>query len=345
MSKKNHIFNDGMGTLLRDLSLFVVIVALFCLNTLAQTAADVPDVKALKPALQAMGTVTAFHRMAIGEPEIAAEKFMDNRCFRRWKQRMEPLKKELLTDFFVGSMEITGSYDTTSAVSAIYNPFWDAILLLELTIPEEGGHGTITKFAMLAGETFRGETPGKYPFKTVVAKRPLFIELATVFSKTAEHFDKTFPQKATPSLAGYAVFNLNDELKIFGIRAVMRLKFTYEMMTDKEETKLMKTLQIILQFGKRDDFIKVFWDGEQDKYIRAVTDLPDDVREQFVIYSYYKKPNATVFAYIPLYMPRLVATVTIPKDQNTAPILEMYDLNESKAILEIYEKTTGGKAK
>ena len=95
------------------------------------------------------------------------------------------MKKELLTDFFVGSMEITGSYDATSAVSAIYNPFWDTILLLEIKLPEEGGYGSVTKFAMLAGETFRGETPAKYPFTTVVARGPLFIELAIVFKKTA----------------------------------------------------------------------------------------------------------------------------------------------------------------
>ncbi|MBR5840084.1 MAG: hypothetical protein IKZ84_16205 [Victivallales bacterium] len=82
---------------------------LSCLCAMAQTAADVPSAAALRPALRAMGTVTKFHRMAIGEPEMAAETFCDNRCFRRWKQRMEPLAKPLLVDFFVGAMEITGS--------------------------------------------------------------------------------------------------------------------------------------------------------------------------------------------------------------------------------------------
>ena len=113
----------------------MTVISAMCV--MAQSATEMPNSQALRPALQTMGTVTEFHRMAIGEPEIAAEKFFDNRCFRRWKQRMEPLKKELLTDFFVGSMEITGSYDATSAVSAIYNPFWDTILLLEIKLPED----------------------------------------------------------------------------------------------------------------------------------------------------------------------------------------------------------------
>ena len=323
----------------------LAITWLLCLCAMAQTAAEVPSAAALRPALQARGTVTKFHRMAIGEPEIAAEKFLDNRCFRRWKQRMEPLKKELLTDFFVGSMEITGSYDTTSAVSAIYNPFWDTILLLEMKLPEEGGYGSVTKFAMLAGETFRGETPAKYPFTTVVARGPLFIELAIVFKKTAEHFDKTFPQKATPSLGEFAVSNLEDEMKLIGLRAAMRIKLTSELVKNNEDVKLMKSLQIILQNGKRDAFQKIFWDGKFDEHIRRIMNLPDDVREQFVFYSYYKKPNATVFAYIPMFMPRLVVTVTIPKDTAKAPTLEMYDLNASEAVLKYYKMAKGGDAK
>ena len=353
MSQKNKNFNNGRGTLSRDcwttllrgLNVFAVITALLCLNTTGQTAADVPDAKALKPALQAIGTVTEFHRMAVGEPDMAAEKFFENRCFRRWKQRMAVLNKAQLVDFFVGSMEITGSYDKTSAVSALYNPFWDAILLLEVNIPEAGGYGIITKFAMLAGETFRNEKPGKYPFKTVVSKGPFFIELATVFSKTAEQFDKTFPMKASPSLGEYAVSNFEDERKLFELRSVMRVKFMKDMLEKQEDAKIMKSLQLMMQIGQRDSFNKIFWDGKADKHIRTITDLPEEIREQFVIYSYFQKPNATVFTYIPLFMPRLVATVTIPKDQEKAPILEIFDLNDSKAILDIYKNTSGGKAK
>lgn len=345
MSTYLHLFDKGKGALLRGIDLFAVVVVLFCVGTMAQTASDVPDVKALKPALRAMGTVTEFHRTAIGEPDVAVQKFFEDRCLRRWKQRMVALKKVQLVDFFVGAMEITGSYDNASAVSALYNPFWDAILLLELKLPENGGHAVITKYAMLAGETFRGETPGKYPFKTVGSRGPLFIELATVFSKTAEQFDKTFPQKASPSLGEYAISNLEDELKLFGRRSIMRLKFTNDMLTDKEELKIMKSLQLILQHGSRDSFSKAFWDGTSDNHIRSIMDLPEDVREQFVIYSYFKKPNATVFTYIPLFMPRLVATITIPKEEDKSPMLEMYDLNVSKEILEIYERTSGGKAK
>ncbi len=317
----------------------MTVISAMC--AMAQTTAETLDSKALRPALQAMGTVTEFHRMAIGEPEIAAEKFFDNRCFRRWKQRMEPLKKELLTDFFVGSMEITGSYDATSAVSAIYNPFWDTILLLEMKLPEEGGYGSVTKFAMLAGETFRGETPAKYPIKTVVAKNSLFMELATVFSKTAEHFDKTFPQKATPSLGEFAVSNLEDEMKLIALRAALRLKFIQKMLKNQEQAKIMKSMQIILQYGERDDFQQLFTDARDDKHICTVMALPDDVREQFVIYSYYEIKGVAVFAYIPLFMPRLIAFVKVPKEQSASPSLEIYDLNNSAAIVEAVNKMKG----
>ena len=317
----------------------MTVISAMCV--MAQSATEMPNSQALRPALQTMGTVTEFHRMAIGEPEIAAEKFFDNRCFRRWKQRMEPLKKELLTDFFVGSMEITGSYDATSAVSAIYNPFWDTILLLEIKLPEEGGYGSVTKFAMLAGETFRGEKPAKYPIKTVVAKNSLFMELATVFSKTAEHFDKTFPQKATPSLGEFAVSNLEDEMKLIALRAALRLKFIQKMLKNQEQAKIMKSMQIILQYGERDDFQQLFTDARDDKHICTVMALPDDVREQFVIYSYYEIKGVAVFAYIPLFMPRLIAFVKVPKEQSASPSLEIYDLNNSAAIVEAVNKMKG----
>ena len=326
---------------LRMIKKLLAIAWLLCLCAMAQTAAEVPSVATLRPALQAMGTVTKFHRMAIGEPEIAAEKFLDNRCFRRWKQRMEPLKKELLTDFFVGSMEITGSYDATSAVSAIYNPFWDTILLLEIKLPEEGGYGSVTKFAMLAGETFRGETPAKYPIKTVVAKNSLFMELAIVFSKTSEHFDKTFPQKATPSLGEFAVSNLEDEMKLIALRAAMRLKFMSNMLKNNDDLKIMKSVQVILQHGTRDDFRKFFVGVRNNEHIRSIMALPDDVREQFVIYSYYELKDETVFIYLPLFTPRLIAVVNIPKQQSASPTLELYDLNNSAAIMEAVAKMKG----
>ena len=319
----------------------LAITWLLCLCAMAQTAAEVPSVAALRPALQAMGTVTQFHRMAMGNPEVAAERFCEDRCFRRWKQRMEPLRKEFLVDFFVGAMEITGSYDKESAISAIYNPFWDTILLLELKLPEMGGYGSVTKFAMLAGETFRGETPAKYPIKTVVAKNSLFMELATVFSKTAEHFDKTFPQKATPSLGEFAVSNLEDEMKLIALRAALRLKFIQKMLKNQEQAKIMKSMQIILQYGERDDFQQLFTDARDDKHICTVMALPDDVREQFVIYSYYEIKGVAVFAYIPLFMPRLIAFVKVPKEQSASPSLEIYDLNNSAAIVEAVNKMKG----
>jgi len=320
----------------------IAVMALFCLCATAQEA-DVPDIKALHPAMQAMGTVTEFHRMAMGEPEVAAETFCDNRCFRRWKQRMEPLKKAQLVDFFVGAMEITGSYDKTSAVSALYNPFWDTILLLELNLPEEGGKGTIVKFAMLAGETFRGEKPSKHPFKTVVAKYSLFTELANVFSKTVAHFDKTFPQKAAPSLGEFALSRLEDEMPLVGLRSTLRISLMRGMLKNKEDVKIMKSMQIVLQHGKQDSLNKIFAGHNVDTHIRTLMDMPPDVREQFVLYSYYMTPEYTVFAYVPLFMPRLLAVVKVPKQQPAPASLEIYDLNDSTAILAVADKMKGGK--
>ena len=340
MDKNLHIDENGRDALLRDLKLIIAVMALSCFCATAQEA-DVPDVKELHPAMQAMGTVTEFHRMAMGEPEVAAETFCENRCFRRWKQRMEPLKKAQLVDFFVGAMEITGSYDKTSAVSALYNPFWDTILLLELNLPETGGKGAVTKFAMLSGETFRGEKPSKYPIKTVVAKNSLFMELATVFSKTAAHFDKTFPQKAPPSLGEFALASLDDELKLIASRAAMRLIFMGRMLKNKEHAKIMKSMQIILQHGDRDDFRELFTGPRDDDHIRTIMALPDDVREQFVIYSYYELKGVAVFAYIPLFMPRLIAFVKVPKEKSASPTLEIHDLNDSAAIGEAVNKMKG----
>ena len=64
-----------------------------------------------------------------------------------------------------------------------------------------------------------------------------------------------------------------------------------ELLKDKDDVKLMKGLQVILQNGKRDGFQKIFWDGKFDEHIRMIMALSDDVREQFVFYSYYKKLN------------------------------------------------------
>ena len=103
----------------------------------------------------------------------------------------------------------------------------------------------------------------------------------------------------------------------------------------------MKSMQIILQHGDRDDFRQLFTGIRDDKHIGTVMALPDDVREQFVIYSYYELKDVAVFAYIPLFMPRLIAFVKVPKDQTASPSLEIYDLNDSAAIVEAVNKMKG----
>ena len=332
----------------KDLRIFTKLLAvalLFCLCVTAQTVADVPDVKALRPALRVMGTVTEFHRMAMGDPDVAVESFFENRCLRRWR-RMELLKKPQWIDFFVGAMEITGSYDRENAVSAIYNPFWDTILLLELKLPEMGGKAVVSKFALLTGETFRGEKPSEKPFATVISnERPQIVELATVYAKTAERFDMKFPLKSPPNLGEFAFPDMEEEMKLIALRSAMRLKLIQSMIHDKDESKMMKNMQILLQHGRREEFRQLFWNGKYDSHIRTLMALPDDVREQFVLYYYCKRPNHSVFMYIPLCMPRLVAVVTIPKDVTVAPTLEIHDLNDSQALLKSYSALKGGEAK
>ncbi|MBR4371116.1 MAG: hypothetical protein IKS92_08720, partial [Victivallales bacterium] len=75
--------------------------------------------------------------------------------------------------------------------------------------------------------------------------------------------------------------------------------------------------------------------------ICTVMALPDDVREQFVIYSYYEIKGVAVFAYISLFMQRLIAFVKVPKEQSASPSLEIYDLNNSAAIVEAVNKMKG----
>ena len=332
----------------KDLRIFpklLAVASLFCLCVMAQTAADVPDAKELRPALRAIGTVTEFHRMAMGDPDVAVETYFENRCLRRWR-RMEMLKKQQLVDFFVGAMEITGSYDRENAVSAIYNPFWDTILLLELKLPETGGKAVVGKYALLSGETFRGEKPSEKPYATVVANgRPQIVELMAVYAKTAERFDKKFPLKSPPNLGEFAFPDIEEEMKLIVMRSALRLKFIKSLLLDKAESKLMKDMQLLLQHGRRDDFRQLFWNGKYDTHIRTLMALPDDVREQFVLYYYCKRPDCSVFMYIPLFMPHLVAVVTFPKGDTGVATLEIHDLNDSQTLLKNFNTLKGGDKK
>ena len=199
---------------------------------------------------------------------------------------------------------------------------------------------------MLSGETFRGEKPAEKPYATVVSNdRPQIVELAMVYSKTAERFDMKFPLKSPPNLGEYAFLEMEDEMKLIAARSALRLKLIKSLLVDKDETKLMKNMQILLQHGRRDDFRQLFWNGKYDTHIRTLMAMSDDVREQFVLYYYCKRPNYSVFMYIPLFMPRLVAVVTLPKDDALAPTLEFHDLNDSKALAKSFNALTGGDGK
>ena len=107
---------------------------------------------------------------------------------------------ERLRDFFIGAGIQVGPSDTDGCVCAMYNPWWDAVLLLELSGEPRPGKGIgkqarVDKLKLVGGEVFRGEAAGGRPSVLTVVpdKDPLSVEIWRVEARTLARFRELCP--------------------------------------------------------------------------------------------------------------------------------------------------------
>jgi len=318
-------------------------IGLLPLTSLAEEAAK-PEAsgKEAKPVSQetvngvkVLYTAAALREIACKDTATAVKAFFSPRGEMRWKRVSDEFSAEQLSDFFMGSIILGGKDEK---FSALYNPFWDTILLLNSTglpdIPK------VERFALVSGCKFRGEPYAENPADvegTVPKAKPYVVDLWNVCARTKKHYANVYAPKASEELTRLMGADAKDIERI-QIRSAIRLKLLLKYLGNKSMQRESRRIATYLAAGNEEKMVPYFKDGGAF-FIPHFVRLDPKLRENFIPYCFFPGKEATLFVFFNSALPRIIATVTIPRKSFTR-IFEWYDLMASEELMAAWENSS-----
>lgn len=290
----------------------------------------------------------------------------DARADSDWGAVRAEFGDKTLLDFFMGAGMHIGPSDADSCVCAMYNPWWDAILLLELSGEPKPGQGfekqaKVVKLKFVGGEVFRGEAVGGRPSVLTVVpdKNPLSLEIWRVEARTLARFRELCPQAGRirfPRGFGTGAGELGWES--VQARAALRLKLLGEFAKLDDYGRKQGSSKLVLVAAKMQEALRNsdarmlrrhFPDQAHAFFCDTFAGLPGNIRKGFGLYGYIPSREGTLFIFLSPSMPRVYATVSFPRNRENDPkagsvIFEWYDLAKAPELLKAW-KTTAAPAR
>lgn len=277
-----------------------------------------------------------------------------------WDGVAEELDAIRLADFFAGANVLVGpvSRDPKTAawsgILGLYNPWWDAILLLRLD-----NDLLVDYLVFLGGEAFRGEDPPPVAGGGGSAKRqtntgtvvpvaePLSRALLRVQAKTAALFRERYPEDGVAETALIPPRGVSRDRTAVRARADLRLRLLREFVvrgTSGDETGakmagVAARIRDTLREADASRLKRCFSAPCSDIFCETFAGFPAFVREGFGLYSYVPAKEGTLFVFLNPSMPRVFATISFPAGREINPaagdvILEWFDLVRADKLLE-----------
>ena len=296
----------------------------------------------------ACGSVVAsFRESAIEAPAAAADYYMDATAKSKWNSDVaSKMIVQQLTDFFTGASALSGPADGKTAVVALYNPWWDAILVLDMRAPSttdlENAPFKVFDFAFLSGETFRGETPPEIPScRTVVPEGdPLSVELWRVTSATKKAFETMFPLEGDVRQARGRFADMRgsvdkgSEMSRIQCRSALRMQHSVALLKNAKDTGTAALLTRLARAGSHYRLCTYFKADVSRPLLKTFSELPAEVRKGFLPYCYIPTERATLYVLVNKDAPTLYITVSLMKDVKAeTSSMEWYSLTLSDELL------------
>lgn len=297
----------------------------------------------------------SFRESAVSNAAGAVEYYFSPAAKDRWQTRVaSEIEPPCLADFFRGTIELTGPQGTGGGVVGLYNPWWDALLLLRYTPADDGAKASpipVSDWRLVSGETFRGEkahdNPRDISVTTVVPKdEPLSVALWRVCSGTRKAFGELFPSDGPVSWgkASSMLLKLDAkrEMERIQARSAMRLHCMKRHLEDRQSLKVGAYAGQVLRLADAAHLKWHFQDGRTAAMVETFGKLPADLRKGLTQYCYVPDKNGALYLFINEKAPRFYATVSAdatPTAKTTS--LEWYDLAQCDELLNAWN---GGKA-
>ncbi|MCL1887448.1 MAG: hypothetical protein FWF96_01075 [Kiritimatiellaeota bacterium] len=330
--------------------------------TLAAThaPADPPGMDATRVALFAMHAeyMAVIREVGMKQPANLAERFEAGPKLE-WDARVAAeFVAPQLSDFFTGAQVLAGPYDETGGVFGLYNPWWDALLMLQTkgALPVGADDRTdmpkITRFALLSGESFRREKVAKISCATVVpGEDPLSTALWRVQAATVKRFNEIYSDAENVAFreAQLGAQDRAVEMERIQARSALRLKGAVMLMKNKGDTAVSRRAATVLREATAAMMKKHFASPPHAFFVDTFAKLPAPLRNGMESYGYVPTAQGSLFLFVNKDMPRVYATVSFPagraQDKEKGDvIMEWYDLDQAAELLAAWEseKTKGG---
>ncbi len=300
----------------------------------------------------------AFRAYGMEKPEKLPSKFFapGSTADLEWKATIEPnFLPETQADFFRGAIPLAGPFSARKMVMGLYNPHWNAILLVEVfaDLPhseeelrsrqddeDEAGDGAlpdiplpkVTRLRFMSGEAFLGEDPDEPDFSTVLPggggrgaypDEPFSVGLWRAQVKVMRRFDALYPaqEDAEPKLKGASLFGpeRDRDLERLIARVAVRLKCLEGMHLDPERRAVAERMEQVLQLGLRSQMKRYFANPLHDAFVSTYAGLPREFKRGFRAYGCVANGEGTLYLLVNRDFPRLYATVSVPRGRLENP--------------------------
>lgn len=295
-------------------------------------------------ATQAVGT---FRERAADHPNEAVAAFFDESAATKWRTRVcAEFQSLALCDFFRGGILISGPEADRSAIVGIYNPWWDAILLLKGGLDDKKGYHA-REFHLLSGETFRDERTEELRAVTVIPEaRPLSLELWTVTAGTKRRFEALFPSGGRVSWGQLSSVLLSmdaeREFRRLAYRSGLRLQQMLAIAKNAKGLAVGRHVAKMAREGSLFQLYTYFREPNSRKLLSSFVKVPEMFRRDFSLYGYVPTQEGTLYVVVNRKFPRFYVTATVPADVPKTPAsFEWFDLARAEEMLAIHDSVKG----
>lgn len=308
----------------------------------------------------------AFRTCGREQPEMLPERFLERNstAVLTWKAVIGAhFLPETQADFFRGAIPLAGPYSGRKMVMGLYNPHWDAILLVlvagELPRNEEDLEAIrlpkATGLLFMSGEAFRGEVAGEPDFSTVLPggggrgahpDEPLSPGIWRAQVRTMRRFNALYPASAEddPRLKAWELGDIDtdEDLERLIVRVGVRLKCLEGMHLTPEWRAVAERMEQVLQLGLGSQMKRYFQNPLHAAFIDTYAKLPKTLKCGFRAYGCVANNEGTLYLLVNQEYPRLYATVSVPAGRIRNPEagtadFEWYDLDQAEALLAAWE--------
>ncbi len=305
--------------------------------------AEAPEAPEMEPTVMALTVTETFRKAMAADGKEGVRLFLSAPTRVLWAKRCAEaeLTAVPLADFFVGAVSMAGALSEKGAVTALYNPWQDAVLLLRWGPSVRYGQARVPQAeetVFLCGEAFRGEPKEPLRVETVVPpkERPLATVLWERTAATAARFDALYPAVGKAALHT-AAWDMAPAVA----RTALRLRWLTRLGEGKGGE--LARVQIVgrqLRFADAARLARLFPNPNTDFYCATWAKVPAAVRQSLVPYGWYAvqgaKGRELMLAYVASASPTVVALVSLRPGQPAT--LEWFDLKQSAELLAVWQR-------